>query len=185
MKYWNGSAGGINPRGASDYVRACAVSDEIDVIFVNDTPALVLGDEPDRTALVVRSPLDVIFIRWRWAVSEESMISALEAVDLRDLALSNGIFRAISDNYELFDSAYSGSSVIKSLSAQLKDRTYSIESAESRPDKKDICTTSSSLFRWWGLTCGQGDRVLCGIRSWRAGRVAVPERQRSGGIGWG
>jgi hypothetical protein len=137
MKYWNGSSGGTDPTGASDYARACAVSDEIDVIFVNDTPALVLGDEPDRTALVARSQLDVIFIRWRWAVSEESLISALEVVDLRDLAFKpNGIFRAISDNYELFDSAYSGTSVVKSLSAQLMDRTYSIETAEFRPDKK-------------------------------------------------
>ena len=50
---WCGNRQSISG-STTDYQRACSVKDEIDVISIGLSQALVLGGEPDRSYLVAR-----------------------------------------------------------------------------------------------------------------------------------
>jgi hypothetical protein len=92
IESWHGiraSAGSV-----TDYERTCAVTEEIGVIQIGSAQALVLGDEPDRCALVSRSPTYILMVRWRWAESEESLLAALDLERIERLPWKNqGFFR--------------------------------------------------------------------------------------------
>lgn len=136
---WHGNRQPKDRVGLTDYARACAVKDEIGVIPIGTSQALVLGDEPDRTSLIVYSSADLMICRWRWADSEASLLASLDSAGVRQLPFtSKGHFDALSDHYHLFDSAYSGDDGPRSLSAKLDARSYSFDSIDFRPSK-NIC----------------------------------------------
>ena len=136
---WHGNRQLKDRVGLTDCARACAVKDEVGVIQIGATQALVLGDEPDRTSLIVYSSSDLMICRWRWADSEASLLESLDTAGVRQLPFTQkGSFDALSDQYHLFDSAYSGDEVPRSLVAKLDARSYLFDSIDFRPSK-NIC----------------------------------------------
>jgi hypothetical protein len=136
---WHGNRQMKDWAGLTDYSRACAVKDEVGVITIGASQALVLGDEPDRTSLIVYSSSDLVICRWRWADSEASLLESLDTAGVRQLPFTpKGCFDALSDQYHLFDSAYSGDEVPRSLIATLDARSYLFDSIDFRPSK-NIC----------------------------------------------
>lgn len=133
---WHGNRQQKDQVGVTDYARACAVKDEVGVVSIGASQALVLGDEPDRTSLIVYSTSDLMICRWRWAESEASLMESLDTAGVRRLPFTQkGHFEAISDQYHLFDSAYSGDEVPRSLIAKLDARSYLFDSIDFRPNK--------------------------------------------------
>jgi hypothetical protein len=96
--------------------------------------AVVLGDEPDRTALFEDSS-DILILRWRWAESEESLLLALHS-DLSRLSFArSGKFSTIAGEHLLFDSAYAGVDIAKSLGVRLNASEYTLETIKFNPSK--------------------------------------------------
>lgn len=139
LLHWFGNKPSAKPDDPTDYERACAVADEIDVISIGHLQALVLGDEPDRTALIERDASDLLVVRWRSADLEESLLSALSAADMGHLPFSRSCtFAAMADEYFLFDSAYPGLEIPRCLNATLQAGNFSVETALFKPDSR-IC----------------------------------------------
>jgi hypothetical protein len=135
---WLGSLSANSASGPTDYERACAVQDEIGLIPIgNDQQAIVLGDEPDRTTLLARTIDELLIIRWRWAESEKSLLSALSsALGLDAMSFNTkGTFTAQAEEYLLFDSAYSGAEITRNLTVELQAGTYSLETVLFNPSK--------------------------------------------------
>jgi hypothetical protein len=139
LRYWHGVD---NPEGrseTSDYERACGVEDEIGVIPVGSESALVLGQEPDRTALIlIQASSEVLIVRWRWALSEEALLSRLWSEHTaRTLSFaSNCKFQASAGEYVLFDSACSGARLDSYLSVSLRTGAYLVETSTLNPDRE-------------------------------------------------
>src|SRR5438105_3166921 len=111
LKDWLGVTGSKVSSVQTDYDRACAIEGEIGVISIGNRSAVVLGDEPDRTALIAeQSGTDIFMIRWRWAESEESLLSALfsDGAIQRLSFTSIGSMATSVETYLLFDSACCG-----------------------------------------------------------------------------
>jgi len=138
IKDWFGAATSKVAGSQTDYARACSIEAEIGIISIGNRSAVVLGDEPDRTALVPgRSAAEVLMVRWRWAESEESLLSGLLAEHAAD-ALSfvpAGRLATSAEEYLLFDAACSGAQIDKYLSASLQAGSYAIETATFKPDR--------------------------------------------------
>lgn len=137
LKDWLGATGSKVSNMQTDYDRACAIEDEIGIISIGTRSAVILGDEPDRTALIAeRSGADIFMIRWRWAKSEESMLSALfSGGAIQRLSFTSISSMAISaETYLLFDSACCGTQVDKHLDVLLQAGSYSVETAAFRPN---------------------------------------------------
>src|SRR4051794_23570900 len=99
---WRGSDPAQNLSGPTDYERACAVTDEIGTIDITSTAALVLGDEPDRSTILMH-PSGLLIVRWRWADSEDALVSALSSSNVDQIAYK-GLLRFVSrcEKYFLF-----------------------------------------------------------------------------------
>lgn len=127
------------PSGITDYQRACAVRDEIGVVRIGAVEALALGDEPDRTTLIGGAPSSVLIVRWRWAKSEESLLSALNVEEIERLPSSNeNVFETLAGEYLLFDSAYSGAEIVHALRVQMKAGPCCFDTLDHRPNA-DTC----------------------------------------------
>src|SRR6185312_11317097 len=137
LSNWHGNSAAHG--SISDYARACDIKDEIAALLIGDAQALVLGDEPDRTALIEIHPGTVLLVRWRWADSEAALMAALDSAELGTLSFSSlGTFEATPGPYHLFDSVYEGAAVPHALQSSLKGGRCSYESMEFRPHDK-IC----------------------------------------------
>jgi len=137
IKSWSGTLPTELQGNLTDYARACAVRDELGVITIGAKQALVLGDEPDRTALILQRTGELLILRWRWADSEESLLSAvLSSPGLSGMHFSPaGTLTALAEEYLLFDSACSGSAVTHSLSVELDAGTFTLGTAIFEPNK--------------------------------------------------
>jgi Immunity protein 21 len=136
---WHGSRLPKDRLGLTDYARACAIKDELGVISIGRSQGLVLGDEPDRTTLVVYSSSDCMIFRWRWADSEAHLREALDSAGVRQIPFTpTGRLAGLSDQYHLFDSACSGDQIPRSLIAKLDNRLYAFDTIDFRPSK-NIC----------------------------------------------
>jgi Immunity protein 21 len=132
-RIWHGTGPSVSDE-ITDYEKACAVSDEIGIIEVGTAQALVLGDEPDRSALIQFSPSRVFILRWRWARSEESLVSALDWGKIDQLpSSSEQTFRTLEDQYLLFDSASSGEEIGDALMAEMHAGICSFDTLDFRP----------------------------------------------------
>lgn len=137
-KDWYGADGSKVVGSQTDYARACSIDAEVRVIGIGNRSALVLGDEPDRTALIpVKSTSEVLMVRWRWADSEESLLSGLLAEHAAGALsfVSVGQLPTSAEEYLLFDSACSGAQIDRYLSISLQAGRYLIETANFKPDK--------------------------------------------------
>jgi hypothetical protein len=137
-KDWYGPDGSKMAGSQTDYARACSIETEIGVIRIGSRSALVLGDEPDRTALIpVKSISEVLLVRWRWADSEESLLSSLLAEHAAGTLsfVSAGQLATSAEEYLLFDSACSGAQIDRYLSISLQAGRYLIETANFKPDR--------------------------------------------------
>lgn len=136
---WYGADGSRVSSTQSDYARACSIEDEIAVIPVGTRSALVLGDEPDRTALIpVQARSEVLLVRWRWAASEESLLSRLLAEYVAEglSFVSAGQLPTSAGEYVLFDSACGGAHLDRYLSVSLCAGGYLIATASFKPDRE-------------------------------------------------
>lgn len=139
LKDWHGVDDSGCSEAQSDYARACGIEDEIGIILVGNQSALVLGDEPDRTALIpVLATSEVLIVRWRWAASEESLLSGLLAEHTaRTLSFASaGQLQTSSGEYVLFDSACSGAQLDRHLSVSLRAGSYLVETTSFKPDRE-------------------------------------------------
>lgn len=127
----NDEASGDMPSPQRDYDRACEVRDEIGTIDGRGAQILVLGDEPDRTA--IRSENDVVVIvRWRAAESSDVLEAALQQL-ISSLPFERaGTFHTLPGEHLLFDSACAGWDASESITCTLPHATYSMESAMLR-----------------------------------------------------
>ncbi|OAG66818.1 hypothetical protein A7D17_03570 [Xanthomonas floridensis] len=122
-------------------MRACAIDDELGLVTAGWGDALVLGDEPDRTSLLERDGT-VFLVRWRWAPSEDALLSALySALTTLEFA-ALGMFSTRPGVHVLFDSALPGAHVdadkSNALAVSLAVPRLSLASAAFQPSS-NIC----------------------------------------------
>jgi hypothetical protein len=124
-----------NPDGAAtDYDRACDVSDYVGLIQVGQSEGLVLGDEPNDTTWLSH-PDGGLFVRWRYAAGEEQVEDALGAIPSSLAWQSAGELRVTESPLELFDSAEAGLEPCgQRLRVLLQPNLYSLSHAEYVPD---------------------------------------------------
>lgn len=131
-----GRWGGVDCRSTddtSDYDRACEVSDDVAVIRVADTEALVLGDEPFRTTWLPNEKGGFL-VRWVYADKEESISEFLSAPSLEEALSASGVSFTTPGMCVLFDSAEPGDDIRgDSMTLALKPGTYAIKSAIVNP----------------------------------------------------
>ena len=131
---WRGVKTSSLSHSATDYQRACDVQDEIGVIAVGSGQAVVLGDEPDRTAVLLEDG-NLLILRWRWAESEGELLSTMRD-GLEDVRFTeSGRFSTKAGRHLLFDSAYAGSEIAQSLAVELGANEFLLETAYFEPTK--------------------------------------------------
>ncbi len=130
---WRGQHPTPGRSDATDYARACGVHEDVGVIPLGEAHVVVLGDEPDRTALLPHSG-DVFILRWRWAPSGPTLLSALMG-EIQRLAYDESVaFRTRPGRHVLFDSAYEGANPDTCLVVDLDVDHYIIGTALFAPD---------------------------------------------------
>ena len=129
---------GTDPAGSdteSDYDRACAVMESIAPVVVRGMPVVVMGDEPDRTAVHIFGSL-MHWVRWRAAPNEQALWDALNSAHLPGLDWNtSGEFDARRGGYRLFDAAFAGAEVEDSLSIAMQSGSYVIETSPFKPSR--------------------------------------------------
>lgn len=134
-----GSWMGIDPVGSdteSDYDRACAVMESIAPVAVRGMPVVVMGDEPDCTAVRTFDGL-MHWVRWRAAPNEQELWDALNGAHLPGLDWrASGEFDAREGGYRLFDAAFSGKEIEDSLSMSMPPGRYAIETSPFKPSRE-------------------------------------------------
>ncbi|APO96863.1 hypothetical protein BI313_21820 [Xanthomonas vesicatoria] len=138
---WSGTAPALSNSGTTDYARACWIDDDMGLVATASGCALVLGDEPDRTALIERDEA-VFIVRWRWAPSEDALLSALHSALPTLEFVTSGVFSTRAGVHLLFDSAVPGAHVdanrSESLVVTLAMPRLSLASVVFKPSSK-IC----------------------------------------------
>lgn len=134
VEHWRGTnASSVSP-SLTDYQRACLIDDEVGVVPLRDAEILVLGDEPDRTTLLLEGA-DLYIVRWRWADTEEQLMSAYDSQRARLSFEKSGVFRTIAGEHCLFDSACAGPGLIESLRTSLASIEYEVCTAHLAPSR--------------------------------------------------
>lgn len=132
-KGWLGVDGPVIAGELTDYQRACSVVEEIGVLSSGAAEVVVLGDEPDRTALIMNGEC-LYIVRWRWADSEDALLSSLESgVDNLEFSYS-GEISTFAGRHVLFDSSVAWNRVADNLIVELACNRISIETAIFEPN---------------------------------------------------
>jgi hypothetical protein len=135
VKIWSGVQPSGTEEASTDYARACSIDDEIGTIAIGSGQGVVLGDEPDRTAIFSKDS-KILVLRWRWAESESHLLSKLfEEMYLISFKPS-GVFTTTPGEHWLFDSAFSGSEVHEHLAVTLDAHRNCLETALFQPDEE-------------------------------------------------
>jgi Immunity protein 21 len=137
LRTWNGildetGNDAFDPGGGSstDYDRACASTEYVELISVGDGAGIVLGDEPFPTAW--RPPAEGgwgFFVCWSCEDSEETVANRLDSI-AESIFESTGLaFEMSSDKGVLFDSACPGKQAHEDdhLEITLAAGTYEIQ----------------------------------------------------------
>jgi hypothetical protein len=127
---WN--AGGP----ATDYDRACDVTDLVGTVPVGAGEGLVLGDEPLATAWwPLSDPASGILVRWEYAADDAAVAGWLRRIP-KQLQWKAGVRFAFNDDgLVLFDAAEPGLDPLGArLEIALSGGTYEVQSARWRPD---------------------------------------------------
>lgn len=134
---WRGQQPTPGRSDTTDYARACGVLDDVGVMPLGEAHVVVMGDEPDRTALLPHLS-DVFILRWRWAPSGPALLSALMS-QIDQMAFGESVaFRTRPGRHVLFDSACEGANPGTCLPVDLHTDHYSIGTALFAPSA-DIC----------------------------------------------
>jgi len=114
------------------------------VIAVESGQAVVLGDEPDRTAILLEDG-NTLILRWRWAESEAELLSAMRD-GLKDVRFTeSGRFSTKAGRHLLFDSACAGSEIAQSVAVELDANEFFLETAYFDPTKS-LCAVIHRLI---------------------------------------
>lgn len=150
LKFWNGvfiEDQLVLDSRPTDYDRAGKIIEYAGILEVGPGSGIVLGEEPMLTAW---QPFEEskggIFIRWRWADSEQEVESHISRLP-QDLAWENhGEIYFNERVFKLFDAAEPGLDIIgESLELELSPGTYTIGSCGYSPDSQTsvvlVCLT--------------------------------------------
>jgi Immunity protein 21 len=129
---------------ATDYDRACDVTDYLALLGVGQGQGLVLGDEPFQTAWWLDQHWRGMLVRWRWAEDEASAIQALSRIPDPVWEETGLVFTSSGSPLYLFDSACPGDELLDHLSIDLSQGSYSIATGILQPDRQ----TSLLLHRF-------------------------------------
>jgi hypothetical protein len=147
LKKWNGildesGTDAFEPAGGSstDYDRACAATEYIELIPVGDGAGIILGDEPLPTTW--RPPADRrwgCFVCWAWENAEESVAAAFARFAESDFQATGLIFNMACDRGVLFDSACPGNDVHKDdfLEIDLAHGSYEVQTGFTKHDGRN------------------------------------------------
>lgn len=125
LNLWGGSLGTDNSSAITDYDKACLINDYLGQLEVGSYSALVLNDEPLRTAYWKINSEKVVFIRWRWANNEKDIIESLpEALGRDDWEQSEIQISFSTEDLILFDASYSAEEIEIFLDLNLSRGTY-------------------------------------------------------------
>ena len=131
--HWRGQQPSHELPETTDYARACSVQGDVGVIALGGAQVVVMGDEPDRTALLPRSG-GLLILRWRWAPSEQTLLSALMG-EIDRMAFDEPVaFRTRPGRHVMFDSACKGREPGACLVVDLDADHYAIGTAVFEPD---------------------------------------------------
>lgn len=124
---------------ATDYDRACDVSDYAGVIDVSDGNGLVLGDEPMSTSWWPAPALrGGMFVRWNCGESDEAVLRHLRDLSDKWFEPTSLVFRVDDPEHCLFDSASPGQRIRQdeSIKVMLAMGLYAIDTALYKPDSQ-------------------------------------------------
>lgn len=122
---WGGDNISENKYFASDYDRACSVDDYAAKISIASGSAVIIADEPCRTAIIQRSETECIVVRWKWALCEADIIEAVSKAE--DQAFPNAEYFTIEFNsgkFIIFDAVLKGDEVMERLEGNLTPGIY-------------------------------------------------------------
>jgi hypothetical protein len=124
LSEWHGASLETSMAG-DDYQRACAISSYVGEIPVGGGTGLVLGDAPDRTA-VIASEFGPALLRWGCADSEEAILEAVRTNLGRAEVIGELEHQVGEPTHLLIDSAFSGTDFAESLELRLAMGTYRV-----------------------------------------------------------
>ena len=126
---------------ATDYDRACDVSDELGLVEVGPGYGLVLGDEPAATTWWPL-PAGGVLVRWHQAESEAAVLAALRAALPDGLGSPTHRFSVTAAPLLLFDAALPGSEAQPGAHLWLSVPVgeYTVTTADYQPDRATILT---------------------------------------------
>ena len=136
---WKGDLGYKEPPDSefiSDYDRACAVKEYVEILQVGDSVALVLGDLPSHTTYVQINPKIFLLIRWIGAENEDHVLGALRDFDLEQSWIDTGIVISFgSGDLILFDSVYAGNEMTEFLKIKTEPGDFRVSTLSYHPDE--------------------------------------------------
>ncbi len=123
----------------SDYDRACRVDDYVGLVEVDGGYGLVFDDEPLQTTwLEQMAGYSGVFIRWRYAKNEISILREIERVPEFVFRSSEIMFVTNCSKHFLFDAALSGLNLQSNdfLIVTLNPGKYKIQTGLFQPNKE-------------------------------------------------
>ena len=136
VPYWRGYSPTFNT-GATDYERACRVSDFLGTIDVGSGKGIVLGEQPYSTTWWRSNDMTSgMLVRWVSAESEEAVIEALRALSNVAWERTAVELKLATGDLTLFDSAFPGNEIDVCLSIEIPAGVYSVESLHYNPNDK-------------------------------------------------
>ncbi len=120
---------------ATDYDRACDVSEYVEAIRVGDGQALVFGDEPMSTCFVPEAG-GGCFVRWCCAPSADAVAALLSSLPSTGFEVEVSAFTISRGSLLLFDSAYSGEEMDGEVGIDLPSGDYDVATRTWEPDEE-------------------------------------------------
>ena len=106
-EHWKGTAGSSLKKKETDYERACAIYDYIDVIVSGKDDVAVLGDEPMQSK-IFKDKERIFIARWEYCKSEDLADDVLKNLPKDLNIISNDKFmRLLGGELIIFDSTLS------------------------------------------------------------------------------
>ncbi len=127
---WHGVGRTSLTDSKTDYERACDIADYAKLISIDQGQGIVFGDEPDSMGLIQQATGSVLFIRWKWAPSEEAILKGIQELDFTQNRAEERITLSIESPYvRIFDTSYSGNSIEESFELSVKPGTFLLDTA--------------------------------------------------------
>ena len=126
---WRGIDAGPS-EDETDYDRACEISDDIGILEVGGTHAVVFGDEPFRTTWVPNEKGGGFVVRWVYADNENSVTNYIAQGGLERVVTDAGVSVRLNGPCVLFDAAEPGDDIrAESIAIGFSPGRYVVKSA--------------------------------------------------------